>query len=175
MDQPMPSFTFNGMSFLLKLRDLLLPRDAVLREVDIQPGSRVLDYGCGPGGYITGAAELVGESGKVYALGIHPLAIQRVQNIVNKRQLTNVETIRSDCPTGLPDNSVDAVFLYDIFHMLSDPRGIMAELHRVLKEDGKLSFSDHHMDESDIISEITNGQLFKLTNRGKRTYSFAKQ
>ena len=171
----MPNFVFNAMSSLLKLRDLFLPRDAVLREGDIQPGSRVLDYGCGPGGYVTGAAELVGESGKVYALDIHPLAIQRVQNIVNKRQLTNVETIRSDCPTGLPDNSVDVVILYDIFHMLNDPQAILTELHRVLKKDGKLSFSDHHMDESDIISGVTSDQLFRLVNRGKRTYSFAKQ
>lgn len=175
MDQPMPNFTFNAMSFLLKMRDLLLPRDAVLREVNIQPGSRVLDYGCGPGGYVTGTAELVGESGKVYALDIHPLAIQRVQDIANKKQLTNVETIRSDCPTGLPDNSVDVALLYDIFHLLSNPQAILTELHRVLKEDGTLSFNDHHMQESDIISGVTNSQLFRLKNKGKRTYSFVKQ
>ena len=44
-------------------------------------------------------------------------SIQRVQNIVSKKQLTNVETIHSDCQTGLPDDSVDIVLLYDIFHM----------------------------------------------------------
>lgn len=61
------------------------------------------------------------------------------------KKLANVETIHSDCKTGLPDNSVDAVLLYDTFHDLSDPDGVLEELHRVLKPDGILSFSDHHM------------------------------
>lgn len=175
MDRPMPNFAFNMMSSMLKLRDLLSPRDAVLREAGIKPGSRVLDYGCGPGGYVAGTAELVGKLGKVYALDIHPLAIQCVQNIVSKKQLTNVETIHSDCKTGLPDGSVDIVLLYDIFHMLSDPQAILAELHRILKKDGTLSFSDHHMNENEILSGVTNSQLFRLTSKGNRTYSFSKQ
>ncbi|GAH29083.1 unnamed protein product, partial [marine sediment metagenome] len=45
-------------------------------------------------------AEFVGKSGKIYALDIHPLAIQMVQRIATKKQLTNVETICSDCKTG---------------------------------------------------------------------------
>ncbi len=46
----------------------------------IKPGTHVLDYGCGPGNYTIVAAELVGPSGKVYAVDIHPLAIREVQN-----------------------------------------------------------------------------------------------
>ncbi len=53
-------------------------------------------------------AELVGKSGKIYALDIYPLAIQSVQRIASKKQLTNLETICSDCKTGLPDNGVTA-------------------------------------------------------------------
>ena len=117
----------------------------------------------------------MGESGRVYALDIHLRALQRVQNLASKRQLTNVETIRSDCKTGLPDHSVDVVLLYDIFHMLSAPQAVLAELHRVLKKDGMLSFSDHHMREKDILSGVTNGQLFELAGQSKRTYSFSKQ
>jgi len=175
MDKPTPNFAFSIMSCMFKLRDLVSPREAILKEVDIQPGFRVLDYGCGPGGYIVGTAKMVGESGKVYALDLHPLAIQRVQSIARKKQLANVETIHSDCKTGLPDNSVDVVLLYDVFHGLSNPQVILAELHRVLRKDGTLSFSDHHMDEDAIISGVTGGQLFRLVSKGERTYSFSKQ
>ena len=175
MDKPMSNFGFNMMSWMFKLRDFLLPREEVLREVGIQPGFRVLDYGCGPGGYIIAAAELVGKSGMVYALDIHPLAIQRVQESISKRRLTNVETIRSDCRTGLPDNSMDVVLLYDVFHELSDPQAVLAELHRVLKQGGILSFNDHHMSDDEIISEVTSGQLFRLSRKGKKTYSLLKQ
>jgi len=175
MDKLVPNFAFNMMSYMFKLRDLVSPREQVLREVGIQPGFRVLDYGCGPGGYLVGVAELVGRSGKIYALDIHPLAIRRVQSIAEKKQLTNVETIRSNCGTGLPDNSVDIVLLYDVFHTLSDPQAVLAELHRVLKKNGTLSFSDHHMDENEIMSGVTNGQLFRLSKKGERTYSFSKR
>jgi len=175
MNRPMPKLAFNMMSCMFRLRDLLLPRAEILKEAGIEPGFCVLDYGCGPGGYIASAAELAGKSGKVYALDIHPLAVQRVQDMARKRQLVNVETIYSNCETGLPDSSVDVALLHDIFHMLSDPQAILAELHRVLKRNGVLSLSDPHMGHDEIISGVTNGQLFRLLRRGERTYSFVKQ
>jgi len=146
----------------------------ILREVGIEPGFHVLDYGCGPGGYVTAAAELVGESGKIYALDIHPLAIQMIQNLASRMHLTNVETIHSGRETGLSDKSVDVVLLYDIFHDLSEPDGVLEELHRVLKPNGILSFSDHHMKENEIESNVTSRRLFGLSRKGKRTYSFLK-
>ena len=175
MDKPMSNFDFKFMSLGYKFRDLFLPRLNILEEVGIKPGFHVLDFGCGPGSYIMPLAELVGESGKIYALDIHPLAIQRVQNIASKKQLTNVETILSDCQTGLPDNSLDAVLLYDAFHHLSDPNRVLKELHRVLKPDGILSFGDHHMDEKEIMAELTKDQLFRLLKKGQRTYTFLKK
>ena len=155
-------------------RDLFFPRKSIIKEVGIQPGFHILDYGCGPGSYIVPVRELVGKSGKIYALDINPLAIQKVQSLVSKRQLTNVETIRSDCKTGLPDNSVDVVLLYDTFHDLGDHNGVLEELHRVLKPDGVLSFIDHHLKEDEIISKVTIRGLFKLSKKDKTTYSFLK-
>ncbi|MBL7118375.1 MAG: class I SAM-dependent methyltransferase [Candidatus Syntrophoarchaeum sp.] len=167
MNKTMSNFHFKFMSFGYKFRDFFLPRKNILKEVGVKPGFHILDYGCGPGGYITAAEELVGKSGKVYALDIHPLAIQTVKNIASKKQLTNVETICSDYETGLADNSIDVVLLYDTFHDLSDPDGVLEELHRVLKPDGILSFSDHHMKENEIVSKITDKGLFKRARKGK--------
>ena len=174
MDEPKPNLDFKLMSLTYKFRDLMLPRMNILKEVGIEPGFHVLDYGCGPGSYIIAAAELVGESGKIYALDIHPLAIQKVQSIASKKQLPNVETIYSDCKTGLPDESIDVVLLYDTFHGLSKPNEVLDELYRVLKPNGILSFSDHHMKESEIISKVTDRGLFKLSRKGERVYNFSK-
>jgi len=175
MDKAMPSFAFNMMAFSFKLRDLLQPRGNILKEVGIQPGFHVLDYGCGPGGYVSDAAELVGESGRVFALDMHPLATRSVEKIAEKRGLANVQTIHSDHRTELPDGSIDVVLLYDVFHALNDPYPILAELHRVLKPNGVLSFSDHHMSQEEIVSAVTNGRLFSLSRQGEKTYSFVKQ
>ena len=174
MDKPMSNFDFKLMSVGYKFRDFFLPRKNILKAVGIKPGFQVLDYGCGPGSYIVPLAKLVGESGKVYTLDIHPLAIRKVQNIASKKQLANVETILSDCQTGLPDNILDAVLLYDAFHHLSNPDLVLRELHRILKPDGILSFSDHHMKEREILAGLTNGGLFRPLRKGQRTYTFLK-
>lgn len=117
----------------------------------------------------------MGKSGKIYALDIHPLAIQKVKNIVKKKKLTNVVTINSDCKTWLPDNSIDLVLLYDTFHSLSDPNRVLEELHRILKTGGILSFSDHHMNENEILHAAINGGLFKFFEEGKEIYNFIKE
>jgi ubiquinone/menaquinone biosynthesis C-methylase UbiE len=175
MDRPVSNFHFRVMAFIFKFRDFLLPRRNILEEAGVRQGFHILDYGCGPGSYISTAAEIVGKSGKIYALDIHPLAIQSVKSIISKKQLTNVETILSDCRTGLPDNTIDAVLLYDTFHDLSKPDVVLEELHRVLKPDGILSFSDHHMKEDEKIRDVTKRGLFKLIGKGKKTHSFSKE
>ncbi len=174
MDKPMSKVGFKLMALAFRIRDLLRPRMNLLKEVGIEPGFCVLDYGCGPGSYIEPLAQLVGTSGAIYALDINPLAIQAVQKIAALNAMTNIKTIESDCNTGLPNDHVDVVLLYDTFHHLSRPDDVLHELHRVLKSDGILSFSDHHMKAQDIITRVTKTGWFKLATRGKTTYRFSK-
>ena len=144
-----------------------------MSEARIEPGMRVLDYGCGPGSYLLPAAELVGEAGRIYALDKHPLAIRSVRKLISRRRLTNVETILSGCETGLPDNEVDRVLLYDVLHCLAAPTSVLQELRPVLKPDGALSLNDHHTAEGEIVSVVTASGLFRLLRRGQRTYTFS--
>ena len=167
MDQAMPNWAFRGMSFIFRIRDALQPRARILQEVPLEPGFYVLDYGCGPGTYLPGLAERVTDRGRVYALDLHPLAVRRVQELARRRGLDNVQTIQSDCQTGLPDESIDVVLLYDIFHMLSEPQDVLAELHRVLKPGGTLSVHDPHIGEQAIIGGVTQGPFFALAGRSQ--------
>ena len=170
----MSNIFVKGMYLLFKFRDLFFPPQKILKEVDIQPGFHILDFGCGSGSYSIPAGELVGESGKVYALDIHPLAVETVQKRASKKRAINIKTICSDCATGLKNSTIDVVLLYDVFHILEEPNEILAELHRILKPNSILSFSDHHMKEDEILPEVTNTGLFKLLKKGKWTYSFSK-
>ena len=174
MDQPTSNLSFWGMSVVFRVRDFLLPRKRLLNEASISPGACVLDYGCGPGSCSIAAAELVGETGKVVALDIHPKAMEVVQKKAAKRGLANIETTCAADPSGLPTGSVDVVLLYDTFHMLSDQDAVLKGLHRALKPDGVLSFSDHHMKEDEIVQRVTKGDLFELAEKGKYTYCFVK-
>ncbi len=174
VDEPKSNIGFKLMSLAFRLRDFLRPRMDLLKEAEIEPGFCVLDYGCGPGSYITPLAQLVGASGEIYALDIHPFAIKEVRKIAAQKAIKNLKTIESDCNTGLPDNSIDVVLLYDTFHGFSQPDDVLQELHRVLKPGTTLSFSDHHMNEQDILRKVMRRSLFKLLKKGKKTYSFSK-
>jgi len=175
VDKPMSRFGFKFMALSFRVRDFLQPRVNLLKEVGIEPGFCVLDYGCGPGSYIAPLVQMVGTSGEIYALDIHPLAIKKIRKIASQKGMTNVKTIVSDCDTGLPDNSMDVVLLYDTLHNLAQPDDVLRELHRVLRSGGTLSFSDHHMKEQDILTRVTNIGLFRLSTKAKKTYIFSKK
>lgn len=171
----MSNLDFKLMSLSFKFRDFFLPRQKILEEVGIKRGFKVLDFGCGPGSYLIAASKLVGPDGKIYALDINPLAIKSVGRIVAKKHLKNVEIIRSDCKTELSDKSLDVVLLYDTFHELPDPDGVLKELHRILKPEGILSVSEHHLKENEIVSQVTQIELFGLLRKNKKTLSFSKR
>jgi ubiquinone/menaquinone biosynthesis C-methylase UbiE len=175
MDKPKSGLDFKLMALFYRVRDRIFPRREILQEAGIKEGARVLDFGCGPGSYLLPLAESVGPSGKIYALDIHPLALKRIREIASKKHLSNVETIHSDGPTGLPDQSLDVVLLYDTFHDLKDGEAVLKEILRVLRLGGILSFSDHHMREEEILAGVAGQGLFRLLKKGKKTYSFASR
>ena len=81
MDKPMSKVGFKLMTLVFRIRDLFRPRMDLLKEVGVEPGFCILDYGCGPGSYIAPLAQLVGISGEIYALDINPFAIKEVRKI----------------------------------------------------------------------------------------------
>ncbi|MGB9625554.1 MAG: methyltransferase domain-containing protein, partial [Phycisphaerae bacterium] len=84
---------FGMLCVAFAVRDAIRPRLRILREVPLREGFHVLDYGCGPGGYVAPLAQLVGPGGRVYALDVNPLAVRRVGRIARRRRLANVEPI----------------------------------------------------------------------------------
>lgn len=151
------------MSFFFKFRDFYCPPIKILKQINIQPGSHILDYGCGSGSYSIPAAQLVGPTGKVYAADIHPLAIREVQKKVRKMELQNVDTMLTDQETKLPNSSTDIVLLFRVLHDFKNPDIIIKELDRVLKPTGILSVIDHKFDKDKVTSTIARAtQNLKL-------------
>ncbi len=164
---------FRILSSMIAIRDILVNLNKIVEEIGIQSGNVVLDYGCGLGSFSIPAAKIVGERGKVYALDIHPLAIKRTKKKAQKKGLTNMEFIHSDCDTSLNNESVDVVLFYDMLESLLTPQKQLEELHRVLKSEGILCAKDMHSDDK-ILSTITGSNLFKLKAKGKKQFMFTK-
>lgn len=84
---------------------------------------------------------------------------------IKKKGIANVKTILSAWETGLPDESVDAVLLYDVFQMISDKEKLLEELHRVLKSGGVLFATAEHLDLKEFMNIFARGDLFTLVEQ----------
>lgn len=98
----------------------------------------VAEFGCGYGTFTIPAAKII--KGKIYALDIEPDMIRMTGEEASKQGLNNVKTVLRDFMSegsGLQDESVDYVMLFNILH-LEDPVSLLRETSRILKKGGKL-------------------------------------
>jgi len=173
-DKPMPDIGFRMMSFFFRIRDRFRNPGNQLEKVGIKKGQTLLDFGCGSGSYVIPAARMVGENGRVDALDIHPLAISAVEKKANKEGLTNIATILSDRDTGLPDESIDVVLLYDVIRSIKDKRALLKELHRVMKANGLLSILAEHIKVEDVLEIAEKDGLFSLRDQHGKLLNFER-
>ena len=166
---------FKFMSFFFRIRDKFHPPRDKIEKAKIKLGNIVLDYGCGPGSYTLAAADIVGTSGKIIAVDINPLAINKVKEKAVKNGLDNIETLITDCETGLDADIIDVITCYDVFHDIGNKECVLNEFHRLLKTNSRLSFDDHHMKEAEIISLITDKGLFELEEKMGKMHNFIKK
>ncbi len=162
------------MSFFFKIRDKFHPPLEKIRKAHVKTGDIVLDYGCGSGSYTISAVEEIGPNGKIFAADIHPLALIKVRKRAGKKGYTNIETIQTDCATGLDDEIIDKIICFDVLHGIPNKIDILKEFYRVLKPNSTLSIDDHHMSEGEIINLITSNGFFKLTEKKDKQYNFIK-
>lgn len=110
---------------------------SIIRSGVLKVGDIALDFGCGPGNLSVVMAEEVGEKGIVYALDIHPLALQKVRELCNGKGINNVKTIlTNNFSTGLSTNSIDIVFIFNTLGMVKDKISLLKEVGRILKNKG---------------------------------------
>ena len=139
-----------------------------LSRFGIPEGGTVIDYGCGPGGYVKAAAGMVGAEGRVYAVDIHPLAVQMVRNKVIKHNLSNVVPVQADgysCP--LKDGIADVIYALDMFHMLRDPNTFLTECRRLIKGNGSLILEDGHQPRSETRRKIAASGTWEIESEAE--------
>lgn len=154
------------------LRDRVFPPHRRVSEVGLKPGQTVLDYGFGGGSFTLAAAEQVGPEGLVLAVDADPLAVARLQRLITRRELTNIVIRQTEGKLDLPDDRVEAVLLYDVYHLLAEPEKVLAELHRVLRPGGTLSFLDHFLSDARSVAVLTAQGWFEALPRTGKTRSF---
>jgi len=112
----------------------------LLRAAGLDDMQKVVEVGCGPGFFTIPAARIVGQMGRVYAIDIHPRAIERVRKKVEKEALENVIPLCINASaTGLPAESINLAFVFGLRHVAGGMEKVISELHRILRPGGFLS------------------------------------
>jgi SAM-dependent methyltransferase len=140
----------------------------VLSRVGVREGQAVLDYGCGSGTFTIPSARIVGKEGRVYALEVRPKMLEALKEKAESEGLTNVVTLlldHSKLNTGLPDDIVDAVLVYDVMHEIEDKVGLLRELHRVARRGCILSIFPMHMGTDRMLHFMKERNLFCFRDR----------
>lgn len=111
--------------------------------IDIKPGERILDLGCGAGLDLYLYARATGPKGKAYGLDISQKMIVKARQNMEALNIKNVEflCVSSD-NIPLPDESVDLVTANGIFNLSPDKDAVMREAARVLRHKGRIIFAE---------------------------------
>ncbi len=130
----------DGEARLSELRPLELLRDLG----NVAAGQTGVDLGSGTGVFTIPLAQLVGETGKVYAVDNKAVMHDHLRA---KDPPANIEYLLVDVTaTGLPGSSVDICMAGFILHEVKDPQAITNEAARILKPGGRLVVMDWRAD-----------------------------
>ena len=110
---------------------------------DIEPGSVVLDLGCGAGTDLLIAAQMVGPDGRVIGVDMTPAMLERAAASARAMGLENVELHESLIESlPLEDASVDIVISNGVIDLVPDKEAVFAEIDRVLRPGGRLQLAE---------------------------------
>jgi ubiquinone/menaquinone biosynthesis C-methylase UbiE len=167
--EKMPDFAFRMMKIFFIIYYFLKPARKYLEKFGIKPGYTVVDYGCGTGACIKDASSMVGINGTVYAVDVHEMAIDSVEKLIRKHNLTNVKTILTDGgKSDLKADISDLVYALDMFHMVKDTDSFLKELNRITRKDGTLIIEDGHQPRSATKEKILRSGSWIITGEEKR-------
>lgn len=115
----------------------------ILAHLDLAPGMRLLDIGCGPGRVTLPAAEQVGATGEVVAVDIQPKMLRRAEDKARAAGLDNIRFVEAAMGTGtLGGIQADRAVLVTVLGEIPDREAAMREIFDALVPGGVLSVTE---------------------------------
>lgn len=124
------------------LRRFLFPPQKFLNR-HLARGMVVADLGSGPGYLSLPAAEIVGEKGKVFSVDFDEKQIETLTRKSASRHLSSIEAHASSAANldFILAASIDVVIAKGLLCCMTDHKGALREIHRIMKPDGAAYFS----------------------------------
>ncbi len=126
-----------------------LPPYKTLDVLGLKQGEIMADIGCGIGYFSLPASEIVGDSGRVYAMDI---SIEMLEELEQKIEESNsiIRVIATDeNDFKVEDSSVTYAFICNVLHETKDMNIFLTEAKRILKDNGKVVIVEWKKEDSD--------------------------
>jgi ubiquinone/menaquinone biosynthesis C-methylase UbiE len=124
-------------------REVFTRRNEIVSAIGLRPGMAVADVGAGTGLFTRLFAEKVGPKGTVYAVDVAPRFLTHIAAEAKKHGQSQVVTVQgSQVSCNLPAESVDLVFLCDVYHHLENPEKSLSSIRQALRPGGKFVVID---------------------------------
>ncbi len=123
----------------------LLPpgiRQKTIRRLELKPGSRVLEIGCGTGRNLALLVDAVGASGRVYGVDLSEGMLAEATALCEKQKWHNVELIHRDAATYLAPEPLDGVLFSLSYATMPHHREVLEQVWKQLKPGGQLVIMD---------------------------------
>jgi ubiquinone/menaquinone biosynthesis C-methylase UbiE len=122
-----------------------------LAIMQVAPGSTVADIGAGSGYFTERLSRLVGPAGRVYANDLQRAMLDLLQKRVARGGLANVTLVLGEpADPKLPQAAIDLALMVDVYHELSDPQTMLANIRKALKPGGRLVLIEYKGEDPSI-------------------------
>jgi ubiquinone/menaquinone biosynthesis C-methylase UbiE len=121
-------------------------RGMLADDLQLQPGDRVLDVGCGPGRQAIVFAERVAPTGSVDGIDAAAEMINRARSQTRRRGVPTTFQVAFAQDLPFADDTFDAVACTLALHHVAedDQPTAVGEMYRVLKPNGRLLIAEFH-------------------------------
>lgn len=110
-------------------RDFEPMREAAIDLLDLQPGDRVLDIGCGPGVNFERIRAEIGADGELVAIDYSPAMVRRARQRVVQHGWENVDVIQADATTADIGDGFDAAIATLSMSVMPDIRKAVENIY----------------------------------------------
>ena len=112
--------------------------------LELFPGAKVADVGCGSGFFTLEVAKRL-DGGELWAVDISQEMLERLKEHMGERGIYNINLLLSaESQIPLEDSYLDRVLLSIVLHEAEDRVAFLKEVRRVLKPGGRLVLTDWH-------------------------------